>query len=180
MLPLELVPPELTQWLPAKIVGVVTAMMAAAWAWRSLLGPLTKRIRAAMRRIETFLDDWDGEPARPGVPARPGMVERVRGIEDLVPGWTAALSEGQAAAEAHTEAIADIRKHVQPNGGTSAYDALTEKIVGLGGRMGGLEQAQLAVAGTVDGLRDDLGRLREENEEIRLSIDHMRNPLEES
>jgi hypothetical protein len=34
------------------------------------------------RRVDDFMDDWYGEPERPGVPARPGLMERVGGIED--------------------------------------------------------------------------------------------------
>lgn len=40
--------------------------------------------RARWRRVSDFLDDWNGEPARPGVSARLGMVERVSLLETNV------------------------------------------------------------------------------------------------
>lgn len=33
------------------------------------------------RRVQDFLDDWNGELARPGVEARPGFPERIAALE---------------------------------------------------------------------------------------------------
>jgi hypothetical protein len=57
--------------------GVATAATGLAAAlWRFLRG-----VMHTARRAEQFMDDWYGEPARPGVPERPSMMERVSGIE---------------------------------------------------------------------------------------------------
>ena len=45
---------------------------AARWAWRIL------------SRTRDFLDDWAGEPARPGVPERPGVMSRLQSAESLI------------------------------------------------------------------------------------------------
>lgn len=36
------------------------------------------------KKIESFLDDWIGEPARPGVPERLGVMDRISRIEHEV------------------------------------------------------------------------------------------------
>ena len=148
-------PGYVLQWLPLELMGVVAAVAAGAWLWRSLLGPTLKRARAVGRQVEDFLESWQGRPARPGYPAEPGIPERVASIEGLVPGWTTALSE-------HTEAIEEIRYHIQPNHGGSAHDALvrkidalTDKVDAMGERQGHLADAQLTVAGQLDRIEQD-------------------------
>ncbi|MEU1265561.1 hypothetical protein ABZ473_26515 [Streptomyces cellulosae] len=53
------------------LVGGVTAL------WRAV-----RAARHLSRRTSQFLDDWYGEPARPGVPAWPGVMERMAGMEE--------------------------------------------------------------------------------------------------
>jgi len=143
------VPPGyVLQWLPLELMGVVAAMAAGIWLWRSALSPALKRARAVWRQIEEFLESWQGRPARPGYPAEPGIPERVAGIEGLVPGWTTALSE-------HTEAIEEIRYHIQPNRDGSAHDALVRKIDAMGEHLARLADAQLIVSGTIDRIEQD-------------------------
>lgn len=148
-------PGYVLQWLPLELMGVVAAVAAGAWLWRAALGPALKRARAVGRQVEDFLESWQGRPKRPGYPAEPGVPERLRGIEDLVPGWTTALAE-------HTEAIEEIRYHIQPNHDGSAHDALvrkidalTDKVDAMGERQGHLSDAQLAVAGQLDRIEQD-------------------------
>ncbi|NDK24626.1 hypothetical protein FSY75_09090 [Streptomyces sp. TR1341] len=53
------------------IAGVITLL------WRV--------VRASIRlagRVNEFMDDWSGEPGRPGVHPRPGVMERLAGFED--------------------------------------------------------------------------------------------------
>jgi hypothetical protein len=55
-------------------VGAVTVVLTA---WRVVIKP----IAGAVRRVVHFLDDWFGEPARPGQEARPGIPDRIAAIE---------------------------------------------------------------------------------------------------
>ncbi|GGZ23163.1 hypothetical protein GCM10010387_15330 [Streptomyces inusitatus] len=67
-------------WLDAVLVWGGAATILAG------LGGMLWRGGRAMTRtgqmVDRFMDDWCGEPERPGVPARPGVMERVGGIED--------------------------------------------------------------------------------------------------
>ena len=52
------------------IIGLLTAVQKGArWMLRTL------------RKLGEFLEDWNGEPGRPGVPARPGVMARLERIE---------------------------------------------------------------------------------------------------
>jgi len=48
-------------------VAVVVALLRKAWP--------------VLRRLRDLLDDWNGEPARPGVPPRSGVMVRLESIE---------------------------------------------------------------------------------------------------
>ncbi|MFD3612404.1 hypothetical protein ACFWXA_30920 [Streptomyces atroolivaceus] len=61
-------------------------------------------------RMDQFMDDWYGEPQRPGVPARPGVLERVSGIEDRVGGIE--------------DRIGGVEHELHPNDGGSLRDAV--------------------------------------------------------
>lgn len=54
------------------------------------------KVFSLIKRMHNWLDDWAGEPARPGVDARPGVMAR----------------------------LASIEAQLRPNGGTSARDAV--------------------------------------------------------
>jgi HAMP domain-containing protein len=66
--------------------AVTSAILIAA----GLVAALTVLLKAAgwmlrtIRRLGDFLDDWNGEPARPGVPRRPGHLERLGNVESSV------------------------------------------------------------------------------------------------
>lgn len=84
------------EWVGA-IAGAVAASAAllarwpGRWIWRLLRGTME------------FLEDWKGEPARPGFPARPGVPERLENVEKIT---------------------AEVRAETQPNGGTSLRDVV--------------------------------------------------------
>ncbi|MBL0777016.1 hypothetical protein G6541_06370 [Streptomyces albidoflavus] len=74
-------------------------------AWRGIRGG----VRLG-RRVDQFIDDWQGEPSRAGVPARPGVMERMGGLEDRMGGVEADLQR--------------IKHELYPNSGGSLRDAV--------------------------------------------------------
>ena len=65
--------PEWVAALVALVVAVCAAVAwATRWAWRIL------------RRINHFLDDYAGQPARDGMEARPGFMARLGSVEHLL------------------------------------------------------------------------------------------------
>lgn len=81
------------------LVGVVTIM------WRMVRG-----VVRFGRRVEDVIDDWQGEPPRPGVPARPGVMERMGSLETRMGGVEDDLQR--------------IRHELYPNSGGSLRDAV--------------------------------------------------------
>ena len=82
-------------WLTA-LVALIAAVCgglawALRWAWRIL------------RRINHFLDDYAGQPARDGMPARPGFMARLTSVE---------------------EALAHVVAETKPNHGSSLRDVV--------------------------------------------------------
>lgn len=63
----------------------VFGMIGAVATLAPLIVYLARRIRAVSvfsdPRLQTFLDDWVGRPARPGFPAQPGIPERLAKVE---------------------------------------------------------------------------------------------------
>ena len=53
--------------------GVLTALITIWYVVREM--------SRALRRVHDFLDDWNGEKARPGVPGRAGVMQRLDSIE---------------------------------------------------------------------------------------------------
>lgn len=47
-----------------------------------------------LRKVDRFLEDWNGEPARDGVPGRPGVMARLAHIEaELRPNGGASMRD---------------------------------------------------------------------------------------
>ncbi|GIH27605.1 hypothetical protein Aph01nite_59150 [Acrocarpospora phusangensis] len=53
----------------AVIVGGITALVV---------------VRKSLKKLSDFMDDWNGEPDRPGVPGRLGVMQRLEAIESEV------------------------------------------------------------------------------------------------
>lgn len=85
-------------WVQVASVIVLTVAALAA------LGKGFRWLFTFFAKINQFLDDWLGEPERPGIaPKRPGLMERVANLE--------------ASAKI-------VEQQVQSNGGTSMKDQL--------------------------------------------------------
>lgn len=86
-------------------MSVVPALIdAAAVATFALLGVIARLLWRLGRGLGQMLEDWRGQPARPGVPAKPGVMERLAQVE---------------------ENLTDIRHEVKPNSGLSMRDDIS-------------------------------------------------------
>lgn len=57
--------------------GAIVALGAAVGVlWR-----VGRGVVRLLRQVRNFLEDWNGEPARPGVPERLGVMARMNNIE---------------------------------------------------------------------------------------------------
>jgi hypothetical protein len=87
--------------------GGVLQLAGALVLFGGAMAVIVKTIRwgiAVARKIDEFLDDWVGEPARHGRAAVPGVMERLVSLEDKVN---------------------TVAHEVQPNSGTSLKDQIT-------------------------------------------------------
>lgn len=118
-------PPDyVLNWLPIEIMGAVGALSAVVWGVTVLRKVWREWLRPLLEGLHDLVADWRGQPARPGVPAQMGVMERLAILEDIAQATAATGAQ-------HAEAIADIRHHVKPNGGASAYDAMMRAVVDL-------------------------------------------------
>lgn len=81
----------------------LTAFTALAAAVGGLLVWCGRWAARILSRTMRFLDDWQGEPARPGIEARPGVMARLLAME---------------------HAVAEVRAETKPNGGSSLRDVV--------------------------------------------------------
>lgn len=65
-------------------VFVVAGSIAAGLGLLALIGKVVRWMLRTWKRITDFLDDWNGEPPRPGVDARPGFPDRIASLEHTV------------------------------------------------------------------------------------------------
>ncbi|MEU9576332.1 hypothetical protein [Streptomyces chilikensis] len=78
--------------------GISAVAGAGTVLWRGV-----RATRRLSRRVNEFMDDWQGEPERPGVPARPGVMERMASMEDR---------------------LSRVEHELHPNSGASLRDAI--------------------------------------------------------
>lgn len=79
-------------------LAAVAIAGAAAVAWR-----IVRWLRRIAVRVDEFMDDWQGVPARPGVSERPGVMTRLGQIEGR---------------------MSRVEHELRPNGGSSLRDAV--------------------------------------------------------
>ena len=159
-------PPEyVLQWVPLPWLVGVSVLATGVWLWKVAIRPAHRWAKAFKGKLDEFFEGWFGRPEHTGFPAEPGVPERLRNIEDLVPGWTTALGK----IEDNAEAIKEISYHIQPNHNGSAHDALVSKLDALAEkidkqseRQGRLSDAQLAVAAQLDRTEQDKRAAHEE------------------
>lgn len=72
------------------IVWSINAFIAIAF-----LSGITIKLAPLFRKLQQFLDDFQGEQARPGVPERPGVMKRLETLEDDMKGIKRMLSDYQ-------------------------------------------------------------------------------------
>lgn len=92
--------------IPVVDVFVIAGTIAGGLG---LLGIVRRAVRWMLRtikRVQNFLDDWNGEPARPGVEARPGFPDRLAALEVEVAAVKRIVSNGLSGN------IADIQARV--------------------------------------------------------------------
>lgn len=100
-------PTPVWQWLDEVSVLAVVLWLVGLVTLAGFVKKVHDTVRPYAQAIRDFLTDWQGTPARPGVERKPGVMERLDG------------QDGQ---------IAEIRKQVTPNHGTSAHDKLARQI----------------------------------------------------
>ena len=94
-------------WLEAVTLGEIAVFVAFMVFLFGTLWKAVLWIRKLGRRVDDFLEDWQGAPARPGHPRVPGVVERLEKLEGV------------------TE---ETNHNVKPNSGASAHDQLTRQL----------------------------------------------------
>lgn len=95
-----LVPEVVSQVTVGEVIKAVGFIVAIAGA----ILYIRKLVRPTWRAFSNFLEDWNGEPERPGVAGRPGVMERLEKLERL---------------------SLDVHHEVKPNGGNSMNDKVT-------------------------------------------------------
>ena len=95
----------------------LTALSSLALAVVAVLGWCTRHVVRVASRFIRFLDDYFGEPGRPGVPERPGVMARLQAVEESLARAAASAARAEAAA-------AQVLAETQPNGGTSLRDVV--------------------------------------------------------
>lgn len=127
-------PPEyVVPFIPVAILGSIPTMAAIWWA-----GGKVRKVLAALRRgwalVRRIALDWVGEPGDDGHEARPGVMARLRSYDGKIDGMTEGLREVKEVQEEHSKtlgdvaalstAVAEVRRNVKPNSGTSSHDAI--------------------------------------------------------
>ena len=63
------------------IVATIAAIVSTAVVGSGAIATAGHFARKFTRKVDTFLADWNGEPARPGVPEKRGVMVRLEAIE---------------------------------------------------------------------------------------------------
>lgn len=73
-----------------------------------------KYVVTLLKKTGMFLDDWNGEPARPGVPVRLGILERLSRVEGQL-----TTNGGQSLKDQTDRIERKLEDHIKATGGTA-------------------------------------------------------------
>lgn len=62
-------------------VGALCLIIGYLANW---LSPFARRHKSRVNKLDDMLDDWVGEPARPGFVEVPGIPQRLKAVEDIL------------------------------------------------------------------------------------------------
>jgi hypothetical protein len=100
--------------LTAAIIGALAAVGKAALY-----------VFGVFRKLNTWLDDWAGEPPRPGFPnGRPGVLDRLASIETNATSTADTLSTTAGTLVGVEARLAALEAQMYPNGGHTLRDAI--------------------------------------------------------
>lgn len=126
--------------MPEVPTEVATATVADLFVWvlfimflAGIVTFLRKKIKPVTDALHRFLEDWSGEPERPGVPARLGVMQRLSAIEH----------------------------ELKPNSGSSFYDKLLHRDKANEARVGELQETVEALVTAVETLSKEVKNIKE-------------------
>lgn len=99
----------------------VTLQTIFVWAFfllavATLASKVIKKVKGLTDKVNDFLDDWAGRPARPGVPRSPGLLERLTNLEEqLRPNNGGSLHDKVTKLSEEVTAITDYLKDKDSN-----------------------------------------------------------------
>ena len=105
---------------PFEIIIMTGAVIAAVTG----IIVFSMKIAKGLKRVVHFLDDFNGEEARPGIPERLGMSARISQLEDCV-------SSSRTELEQLNKKVTFIEKELHPNHGTSMRDKVDRIVLRL-------------------------------------------------
>ena len=105
---------------PFEILIMTGAILAAVTG----IIVFSMKIAKGLKRIVHFLDDYNGEEARPGIPERLGMSARISQLEDCVSSSRTELGQLD-------KKVTFIEKELHPNHGTSMRDKVDRIVLRL-------------------------------------------------
>jgi uncharacterized coiled-coil protein SlyX len=105
---------------PFEIIIMTGAVIAAVTG----IIVFSMKIAKGLKRVVHFLDDFNGEEARPGIPERLGMSARISQLENCV-------SSSRTELEQLNKKVTFIEKELHPNHGTSMRDKVDRIVLRL-------------------------------------------------
>lgn len=94
------------------IVGGIVAILAAILT--GVLIPLIKRVRKMLTGWDSFIRDWNGEPAQPGRDATPGVMDRLNNLDgEFKRNHGSTLKDAVSRVEESLEGEEGVKEHLK-------------------------------------------------------------------